>query len=153
MKVLESEMQKAAAEFVAGLRRGKTATIVTLSGGLGSGKTTFTQGIAKALGVEETVSSPTFVIEKIYELKNQLFQKLIHIDTYRIKSVGELPTIGWEKIIADPDNLIVLEWPEAVPGAIPESAISIRFDIEDEGRIITFTYGKENTKDGNDAKS
>ena len=146
MKVLESEMQKAATEFVAGLRRGKAATIITLSGGLGAGKTTFTQGVARALGVTETVASPTFVIEKIYELKNQLFQRLIHIDTYRLKSQAELVTIGWEEIIADPDNLILLEWPEAVPGAIPESATAIRFDIEGEGRIITFTYGKENTE-------
>lgn len=147
MKVLESEMPKAAADFVAGLRPGKTATVVTLSGGLGAGKTTFTQGIAKALGVTETVASPTFVIQKIYELKDQLFKKLIHIDTYRLKNMQELTAIGWAQIISDPHNLIVLEWPEAVPGAIPEGAIAIRFDIEGDGRIITFTYGKESSEE------
>ncbi len=147
MNVLESDMPKAAADFVAGLRPGATATVVTLSGSLGAGKTTFTKGIARALGVDETVASPTFVIQKTYDLKDQLYKKLIHIDTYRLKSMQELVTIGWNDILADPHNLIVLEWPEAVPGAIPDTAIAIRFDIEGEGRIITFTYGKEGGKE------
>jgi tRNA threonylcarbamoyladenosine biosynthesis protein TsaE len=147
MKVLESEMPKKAAEFVATLRPKKTATVVTLSGELGAGKTTFAKGIAKALGVDETVSSPTFVIEKIYTLENQLFNKLIHIDVYRLKNEQELETIGWKNIIEDPGNLIVLEWPEGVPGVIPKDSIGIRFDIEGDGRIITFTYGKEDDKE------
>ena len=146
MRVAESEMAAQAAEFVATLRPKKTATVVTLSGGLGAGKTTFAKGIAAALGVQETVASPTFVIEKIYQLKDQLFRKLIHIDTYRIKNEQELTTIGWREITADPNNLIVLEWPEAVPGSIPRDAIAIRFDIDGEGRIITFTYGKESSE-------
>ncbi len=143
MKVLEREMPKIAADFVATLRPGKAATVVALSGQLGAGKTTFAKGIAQALGVGEIVTSPTFVIEKIYALKNQLFDRLIHIDMYRLKNEQELETIGWKQIIADPRNLIVLEWPEGVPGAIPKDAIGIRFDIEGDGRIITFTYGEE----------
>ena len=136
-------MPKVAADFVANLRPKKTATVVTLSGALGAGKTTFAKGVAQALGVDETVSSPTFVIEKIYTLENQLYNKLIHIDVYRLKNEQELATIGWNQIIADPQNLIVLEWPEGVPRAIPEDAIRIRFDIEGDGRIITFTYCEE----------
>lgn len=149
MKVLESDMPQVAAEFVANLRPKKSATVVTLSGPLGAGKTTFAKGIAQALGVGETVSSPTFVIEKIYTLENQLFSKLIHIDVYRLKNEQELGTIGWSQIIADPENLIVLEWPEGVPGSIPADAIRIRFDIEGGGRIITFTYGTEADKKDN----
>ncbi len=145
MKVMESEMPTVAADFVANLRPKKTATVVTLSGSLGAGKTTFAKGVAHALGVEETVASPTFVIEKIYTLENQLFDTLIHIDVYRLKNEQELQTIGWHKIITDPKNLIVLEWPEGVPNAIPKDAIRIRFDIEGDGRIITFTYGEENS--------
>ncbi len=141
---MESEMPKVAADFVANLRPKKTATVVTLSGPLGAGKTTFAKGIASTLGVEETVASPTFVIEKVYTLTNQLFSKLIHIDVYRLKNEQELETIGWRHIVNDPENLIVLEWPEGVPNAIPKDAIRIRFDIEGDGRIITFTYGEEN---------
>lgn len=151
MKVLEPEMPKVAADFVANLRPKKTATVVTLSGPLGAGKTAFAKGIALALGVDETVSSPTFVIEKIYTLENQLFNKLIHIDVYRLKNEQELATIGWGQIIADPGNLIVLEWPEGVPGSLPNDAIRIRFDIEGDGRIITFTYGEENSSKKEDA--
>ena len=63
-------MQDFAAEFVAELARGaSSATVIALSGELGAGKTTFTQAAARALGVEETVNSPTFVIEKIYPVK------------------------------------------------------------------------------------
>lgn len=146
MKVLEAEMPKTAADFVTTLRPKKNATVVALSGELGAGKTTFAKGIAEALGVHETVSSPTFVLEKIYPLKNQLFDKLIHIDVYRLKNEQELSTIGWHDIINDPGNLIVIEWPEGIPNSIPKDAIGIRFDIEGDGRIITFTYGEEDTK-------
>lgn len=115
------------------------ATVITLSGELGAGKTTFAQGIARALGVEETVSSPTFVIEKIYQLSGQQFEKLIHIDAYRLKNGHELDVLGWKEIIAEPKNLIVLEWPERVAEVMPENAIRIRFDIEGDTRIISIT--------------
>src|ERR1039458_8847512 len=71
------------------------ATIVALSGDLGSGKTTFAEGIARTLGIEESVTSPTFVLEKIYELDGQKWQRLIHIDAYRLKEAHELEALGW----------------------------------------------------------
>jgi len=125
------------------------ATVVTLSGELGAGKTTFAQGIARALGVEETVSSPTFVIEKIYQLSGQRFEKLIHIDAYRLKNQHELDVLGWKEIITEPKNLIVLEWPERVAEAIPENAIRIRFDIEGDTRIISINGGEETSTERN----
>src|SRR3989338_3931349 len=125
------------------------ATVVTLSGELGAGKTTFAQGVAKALGVEETVSSPTFVIEKIYQLSGQQFEKLIHIDAYRLKNGHELDVLGWKEIIAEPKNLIVLEWPERVAEVMPENTIKIRFDIEGDTRIITINGGEETSTERN----
>ena len=118
------------------------ATVVTLSGELGAGKTTFTQALAKALGVGESVTSPTFVIEKAYELEGQRWDRLVHIDAYRLKGEHELEVLGWKELIAEPANLIVLEWPERVPSLIPEEAIRIRFEIEGEKRTITVN-GKE----------
>ena len=115
----------------------RSATVITLSGELGAGKTTFVQEVARALGVSETVSSPTFVIEKIYELTDQKFSHLIHIDAYRLKDAEELKHLGWEEIAADAGNLICIEWPERVSELIPEGAIRVRFEIEGEGRIIT----------------
>ena len=126
--------------------RPKGATVITLSGELGAGKTTFAQGIARALGVEEVVTSPTFVIEKIYQLENQKWQRLIHIDAYRLKGAHELEVLGWDELVADPGNLIVLEWPENVAELIADSTTRIRFDIGKKGRIISMTagsYGEE----------
>lgn len=132
------ELQAYAADFVRGIApAASSATVVALSGDLGAGKTTFVQGAAKALGVAEQVTSPTFVIEKIYKLEGQRWQHLIHIDAYRLQSAHELRVLGWEEIIAEPENLILLEWPERAIECIPESAIRMRFDIVEDGRIIT----------------
>jgi len=112
------------------------ATLVTLSGELGAGKTTFAQAVAKAFGVQETVTSPTFVIEKIYQLENQKFARLIHIDAYRLKSAQELDALGWRELLADSGNLIMLEWPERVAEVMPEDAAKISFEINGEERIL-----------------
>ncbi len=138
------QLQVEAERFCAALSlRPKDATVIALSGELGAGKTTFAQAIAKALGVEEAVTSPTFVIEKIYALQGQKFQQLIHIDAYRLKGAHELEVLGWKGLCADPGNLILLEWPERVEGLIPRDAIRIRFDIVDEGRIITIAASED----------
>lgn len=115
------DTKKIAEGFVSKLSPNKDAAVVVgLYGNLGAGKTTTTQFIAKALGVEETVTSPTFVLEKIYELKNQKFTHLIHIDAYRIEKLSELQSLGWEEIISNPNNLILIEWPERISDIMPE---------------------------------
>jgi tRNA threonylcarbamoyladenosine biosynthesis protein TsaE len=134
------ETQKIAADFVKNLSAKKSgnigATVVGLYGELGSGKTSFTQGVARTLGISQTVVSPTFVIEKIYELSNQNFSHLIHIDAYRIEKSEELIHLGWKEIIADSENLIFVEWPERVANIMPEH-IRINFShIENEQREI-----------------
>lgn len=130
-------------DFVKSLTPGAGATLVCLSGDLGSGKTTFTKALAAAIGVTETITSPTFVIEKIYELTGQPFSFLIHIDAYRLEKEEELLHLGWNEIIKNPENLIVLEWPEKVSGIIPEGAITISLAVVDENsREITVTHGK-----------
>jgi tRNA threonylcarbamoyladenosine biosynthesis protein TsaE len=136
--------QSYARDLVARLKPHKSgATLVTLSGDLGAGKTTFTQALARELGIETTVASPTFVIEKVYQLKGQKWQRLIHIDAYRLRFAKELVVLGWEQLLADKDDLIVLEWPEKVPELIPETAVKVRIDIEGDGRIITIDGSEE----------
>ncbi len=134
------EMNDFAADLVARVeRQGGGATVIALSGELGAGKTTFAQAAARSLGVEETVNSPTFVIEKIYALSNQKWQRLVHIDAYRLKSAAELHAIGWGDIVADTSNLVIIEWPENVTDAIPHGAYAVRIDIvDDEERSITY---------------
>ncbi len=121
------------------LPKAERATLVTLSGDLGAGKTTFVQGIAAVLGITETVTSPTFVIENVYALTDQKWKRLIHIDAYRLEKGSELEHLGWNEIVADPENLILLEWPEKVAEIIPEDAIKLRFDFDGEERIISRT--------------
>jgi tRNA threonylcarbamoyladenosine biosynthesis protein TsaE len=140
-----TELSAYAGEFVKNLQPLRRATVVTLSGVLGAGKTTFVQGMARALGVEETVTSPTFVLEKIYQIEGKKFTHLVHIDAYRLKGAHELEMLGWKELLADPGNLILLEWPERVAEAIPQDAIRITFDIHGDERIITID-GEENGK-------
>lgn len=108
------------------------AVVVALEGDLGAGKTAFAQEVGKILGVEETLNSPTFVIEKIYDIDWHQFKKLIHIDAYRLENDSELLHLGWEEITRNPENLILIEWPENVPGVIPSDAKKICFKFIDE---------------------
>lgn len=137
----DAAMRAFAGEFVAGLSpRAESATIVALSGDLGAGKTTFAQGLALRLGVAEQVSSPTFVLENVYPLEGQKWQRLVHIDAYRLESAAELAPLGWEGLTADPCNLIIIEWPEQVVGALPPHATTIRLsDAGDNARRIVIT--------------
>ncbi len=114
------ETKKIAEDFVSNLSPKGSATVVGLYGNLGAGKTTLTQFLAKAVGIVETVTSPTFVIEKIYELQDQKFKFLIHIDAYRLEKPEELVNLGWNKIISERENLILIEWPENVQNIMPE---------------------------------
>lgn len=110
-----------------------TSTIVALQGDLGAGKTVFVQGVARSLGIEERVTSPTFVIEKVYRLaEGAPWKHLVHIDAYRLEGEGELRTIGWDECATDPGNLIMIEWPEQVGLGIPERAVWITIDNVDE---------------------
>ncbi len=113
------------------------ATVITLSGELGAGKTTLTQTIARDLGVKENVISPTFVIMKSYKIVDSRFKTLVHIDAYRLDSAKELERLGWAALIADPENLILIEWPERVPEAIPATAhkVFLSHKNEDEREI------------------
>lgn len=141
------ELEKEAARLVLSLSpTEKGATIIGLSGELGAGKTAFVKGAARALGVGEIVTSPTFVIEKIYKLDGRAFENLIHIDAYRLEREEELRALGFEEIVRNPRNLIFVEWPERVSGLLPPRARILTFSLlPDERRRITLTFhGKEN---------
>jgi tRNA threonylcarbamoyladenosine biosynthesis protein TsaE len=108
-----------------------SAVLITLSGELGAGKTAFTKVLARTYGVTETITSPTFVLEKIYLLPRELgsptlkFARLLHIDAYRLESGEDLAPLGFDEAMRDPQNLIVLEWPEKVSDALPTPAVHI----------------------------
>ena len=109
-------------------------TIITLQGDLGSGKTTFTQGLAKGLGITKNVNSPTFTISKIYEGRLDL----IHIDAYRLEN--ESSDLGFEEFF-DMNMVSVIEWPKYISDILPLERIDIMIEILDEtSRRFTFTY-------------
>ena len=109
------------------------ATVLGLKGDLGSGKTAFTKGLARALGVTHEVLSPTFVIAKFYPLsRHDAFTRLIHVDLYRLETPEELNALGWEALLADPKNLIVVEWPELGGDRFPEGGVLLQFRFIDE---------------------
>lgn len=128
-------MNKFANLVVGGLNK-KTndkAVVLGLFGDLGSGKTTFTQNLAGIFGVKQVVTSPTFVIEKIYRLPSkQKFKHIIHIDAYRLDSEQELVELGWNEISKDKNNIIVIEWPEKIEKILPNDMEKIYFKFIDE---------------------
>lgn len=111
----------------------KESRVIALHGELGSGKTTFAQGIARALGITQRVVSPTFLIRKQYSLptKNNI-RKLYHLDLYRLQSVKEVYEIGIREIINDQNALILIEWPEKIAEFLPTSTVHILFEYIDE---------------------
>ena len=118
----------------------ESATLVTLSGELGAGKTAFTKAVSRTLGIEEAVTSPTFVLEQIYLLpEGQLFKRLIHIDAYRLEKESDLAPLGFDEFMQDASNLILLEWPEKVVGALPTPSKHIFLTVLPDGsRTISY---------------
>ncbi len=143
-KVIQTlpELEEEAARFAGTLAPSlRDAALVTLSGVLGAGKTAFTQAVARALGVEDTVTSPTFVLEKIYQLGSPTskFARLVHIDAYRLEKGSDLAPLGFDELLQDAGNLVLLEWPENVAGALPVPAVKISITVQADGsRILSY---------------
>ncbi len=130
-KILKSarETKAAAARIAVELLRDtslkrKTATVIGLVGELGAGKTTFIQGFAKKLGIQERLTSPTFLIFRSYPLpkkKTGQFTKLYHVDLYRLHSVKEATSLGFREILKNPGNLLLIEWADRIRNILPKS--------------------------------
>ena len=136
-----AEFESEAERFAGSLApQERGATLVTLSGELGAGKTALTKVVARTFGVSSVVTSPTFVLEKIYQLPvGQLFERLIHIDAYRLEAGKDLEGIGFDEIMQDAGNLVLIEWPEMVADALPKAATSIVLKVlPSGGRTILY---------------
>jgi len=116
----------AATILARGSRRG-AATVVALSGELGSGKTTFAQGFLRALGVRGNVASPTFILMRPRAIRHGKFRRVVHVDVYRLRSPRDLAALGWKKIVAEPTNLIIIEWADRIRSALPKGTTWVTF--------------------------
>ncbi|MCX8008962.1 MAG: tRNA (adenosine(37)-N6)-threonylcarbamoyltransferase complex ATPase subunit type 1 TsaE [Patescibacteria group bacterium] len=129
------ETQQRAASFAHSV---KIPSIICLYGNLGTGKTTFVQGFAQGLGIQERITSPSFLRMKQYKLpQGEVFY---HIDLY--KGLFE----GIEEILSAKDSIILIEWAEALNHRLPPKRIDVRFDYDNEmRRTITIVEISINT--------
>jgi len=126
-KALLAKREKAARDKL-GPGLAAKAAVIALYGDLGAGKTTFTQGLLKALGDRGRVISHTFVLMKKFRLAGgQLFSHAYHIDAYRFRGAEEAGALGLHEILTDPQAIVIVEWPERLAGLLPRTAVPIRF--------------------------
>ena len=103
--------------------------VIALIGNLGAGKTTFTQFIAKELGVKDIVNSPTFNIMKIYDIKKSNIKQLIHIDAYRLNSQEELEGLGVNEYFESKNTITIIEWADKVKNILPKNTTIINIKL------------------------
>ncbi|MBR4721249.1 MAG: tRNA (adenosine(37)-N6)-threonylcarbamoyltransferase complex ATPase subunit type 1 TsaE [Clostridia bacterium] len=127
------ETENVAKAFAKTLKKGD---VVCINGDLGSGKTAFTEGIARGMGITDIVSSPTFTIVNCYSGDVPLY----HFDVYRISDSSEMYDIGFDEYISG-DGVAVIEWAEIISDILPDERYDItitkNLDIHDDFREIT----------------
>jgi len=125
--VSADETRRLGAEFAVAL---PPDTTLALHGGLGAGKTTFVQGLARGFGIAEPVTSPTFTI---FTLHRGFTRTLVHLDAYRIDHPGQIEALMLDDFLVSPWCLAV-EWPEKLDGWLPAGAFHLALDIEGDGK-------------------
>lgn len=130
------ELPEAARQFVNAM---DSHLVFAFYGGMGAGKTTFIRAICKELGVQETVTSPTFAIVNEYQAKDG---KVYHFDFYRIRGLSEAYDMGFEDYLYS-GHVCFIEWPELVEELLPEDTIRvmIKENPADHTRIVTLCDG------------
>ena len=111
----------------------KGGEVIGLVGDLGAGKTVFTKGLARGLGIKKVITSPTFILMNVYPVMPKAFygvKQLIHIDCYRIKSLQEILDIGAEQYFGRPDTVVVIEWADKLKKILPKNTILIEVEVK-----------------------
>ena len=119
----------------------KQGTLICLWGNLGSGKTTFVKGLAKGLGIKKTITSPSFLIYKIYSINKKNIKQLVHVDLYRLDKKINLVSLGLDEYLNDPFCICVIEWPEKIKKHLPQKRVDVYFKIiKEDKREITLIH-------------
>ncbi len=140
-KIVITESSKETQKLAEELSLNSDNRFFALFGNLGSGKTTFSQGFAKGLGIKERIISPTFIIIRNYELRimNKGFDSFYHVDLYRVQSKSDIESLGLEEIFNDEKNIIIVEWAEKIKNILPKKRTEIYFEnLDVNKRKITF---------------
>lgn len=125
--IYESNSAARTAQIAGEIAKGAApGMVICLDGELGTGKTVFTQGFARGLGITEPVSSPTFTIVQIYE-EGRL--PLYHFDVYRIADIEEMEEIGYEDYFYG-QGVCLIEWSELIRELLPEKVLRVRIEKE-----------------------
>lgn len=120
----------------------KSGDVVLLAGELGAGKTCFTQGFGRALGIEETITSPTFTLMRPYEGR----LRLLHADVYRLEHLQEIVDLGIGELVDD-DAVAVIEWGDMAEPVLPADFLEVRITYDDDEvrrfdlRIVGASWG------------
>lgn len=127
----DKETQDVGFTFAQGLKLGDN---VFLYGDLGFGKTTFTKGVAKGLGIKSRIISPTFVVVRSHHIQDprSTIQNLAHVDLYRIESKKQLEEIGLEEILQDKNSIKLIEWAERLE-KLPATRWEVKFEMNTDG--------------------
>lgn len=135
-KVLKKieDTEKLANEIASNLQG---SSVLALIGELGAGKTTFTQALARALGVKRVVKSPTFTVLQTYKTKNKL--TLCHVDAYRISNPQELEALGFFDYLNDPKTITIIEWADRIYKNLPKGTQIIKLVEKNGLRTATLT--------------
>lgn len=128
------EMEAVVARVLETVDVSRSAAVVALHGELGAGKTTFVQMVAKAIEINESVTSPTFVVMKQYSLEDAKngIEQLVHIDAYRIENENEMMPLHFSELLDTKGVLICIEWAEKINKLLPQNLIDIKIDITDQ---------------------
>lgn len=143
------ETKKVGFDFAKTLKGGD---VVALHGDLGSGKTTFVQGLAEGLGITKKIISPTFIIMRTYDvtihnsqftIDDRKIKNFYHVDLYRVESERDVEGLGLLEIIKDKESIVVIEWPEKIENSLPKDRKDLLFTyLGEEKREITIGHSE-----------
>lgn len=137
----EQEMLNFGRDFIHNLKPDQN--LIELIGDVGAGKTTFTRGLADGLGIEESITSPSFTISKTYALPTG--GNLIHYDFYRLSDPG-LMLDDLTESLSDPTNIVIVEWADTIKNFLPENRLKIEITYTDNNEREVIIKNPTDTK-------
>lgn len=140
MEEFITNSEKETKQLAKNLARKFKSGIITLTGDLGAGKTTFVQGFAQGLEIPDKIISPTFVLIRQHRIPGTN-HTLYHVDLYRLENLDEIKQLGLEEIWSNPESIMLIEWPEKAAGFLPGDRVDITIEkLSKDQRKITIVH-------------